>query len=472
MSHKLGIIVPYRNRYKQLIDFKKSIKRYFSSNEIDYELIIVEQDDGKAFNRGKLLNVGFIRAKELGCDYVVFHDVDMIPTDVDYSYSDVPLHLATDLTGIRDFKRLVFDEYFGGVTLFPSELFEHINGYSNLYWGWGFEDDDLLYRCKVHGIPLNNKEIITVGGQSAALSFNGTNAYVRGRNFFKDNSEYTIFVSFSPNDILCDIDQKTDRYSVFSIPGYDFTITFNSFSRYTVEIFKENKEIIYQMSDIKKNYKTNITVVINPNTKLIKFFQDGGFVSEESFDYLHNYVKEPYFYLGCANPNRPRDKSYFSGLINEFAVWNKELPTSDIREISENQYFGLTQNFGRYTFDYALEVYYNANLIKGYELIDLSGNRNDGFVENCEIVPMNFERVKQIQIPFRRNGSFRLMTHEENGFHIDSWKDKMTRFNQLRFHNEVNKGYSNPQEDGLSNCEYYIHGETTDKNITQMVVGI
>lgn len=472
MSHKLGIIVPYRNRYKQLVDFKKSIKRYLSDKNIDYELIIVEQDDGLAFNRGKLLNVGFIRAKQNGCDYVVFHDVDMIPTDVDYSYSDVPIHLATDLTGIRGFNRIVFDEYFGGVTMFPIDMFEHINGYSNLYWGWGYEDDDLLYRCKVHGIPLNNKEVSMVGGHTAALKFNGTNAYVRGRNFFSHDEELTIFISFYPDDILCDIEQESDKYSVFTIPGYDFTITYNSFARYTVEIFDSNKEIIYQMSDIKKNYKTNITVVINPTTQLIKFYQDGAFVVEDKYDVLHNYVREPYFYLGCGNPDRPREKNFFRGMINEFAIWNRELPTSDIREISENQYHGLTQNFGRYTYDHALKLYYSAKFIKSYQLYDLSGGRNHGDIFNCEIVGMDFDDVKTFHIPFRRNGSFRLMSHEENGFVKTGWASEMTRYNQLRFYNEVSKGYSNPQDDGLSNCTFHIHGETTVGNVTQMTVAI
>lgn len=470
--HKLGIIVPYRNRYKQLVDFKKAIKRYLEDKEIDYELIIVEQDDGTAFNRGKLLNVGFIYAKKYGCDYVVFHDIDMIPTDVDYSYSDIPLHLAVDLTGGKGFKRIVFDNYFGGVTMFPVEMFEKVNGYSNLYWGWGYEDDDLMYRCIRHGLPMNNKKIPMIGSQTAALKFNGKDAYVRGRNVFKHDEEMTIFVSFYPDDIECDIREKTDKFSIFSIPGYDFTITYNSFRRYTVEVFNDNKEIIFQMSEIKPNYKTNIAVTINPDKKKIKFYQDGELVSEEEYDYLYNYVSQPYFYLGCGDPERYENRNYYRGLIDEFAIWNKVLPPHEISEISLNQHYGLSQNFGSYTHDYSLNVYYHAKFIKNYQMYDLSGNRNHGYINRCEITEMNFESEKEIIIPYRRTGSFRLMTHDENGFVGTGWKHEMTRYNELRYHNEVTKGYLNNLEDGLSDCKFHVHGESKVNNVTQITVGI
>jgi len=173
-EHKLGIIVPYRDRYFDLIKFKSHITEYLSDSDINYTLIIVEQDDAKSFNRGKLLNIGTIYAKKLGCDYVVFHDLDMLPEEVDYSYSDIPLHLATNLIGTKDFKRIVFDQYFGGVTLFPIKTFEEINGYSNNYWGWGYEDDDLFYRCDYYNIPLETKKITIDGGNTAALEFNSS----------------------------------------------------------------------------------------------------------------------------------------------------------------------------------------------------------------------------------------------------------------------------------------------------------
>ena len=62
---KLRIIVPYRDRESHLTKFRDGINSYFKDKKIKYELIIVEQSDDKPFNRGKLLNIGFIKAKQL-----------------------------------------------------------------------------------------------------------------------------------------------------------------------------------------------------------------------------------------------------------------------------------------------------------------------------------------------------------------------------------------------------------------------
>lgn len=470
MDKKLGIIVPYRDRYEHLLSFKKIIIPYLNDRGIDFELIVIEQDDEKPFNRGKLLNVGFIYAKKVKCNYVVFHDIDMIPFDVDYSYSDVPLQMATNFIG--ETERVVFDEYFGGVTMFPIEMFELINGYSNDYWGWGYEDTDLLHRCKINGVPLNIKEIKMMGGNSASLKFNGVDAYVRGKNFFKKDKPFTIFVSLHPEDLVCDFEKTDDKYSIFSISGYDFTITYNSFSRYTIEIFDDNHNIIYQYSNIKTNYRTNIIVTINPSDNKIKFYQDGEFISEENYKGLYDYTKEEYFYLGAGDPYRNGNENFFRGLISTFAVYDKELPYSEIREISNNVYFGLTQNFGRYKSDYNLILYYDAKIIKGYKLVDLSGNNNDGEIFHCEIVGETHHENKLIDVPFRRISTFELMSHEENGFVKTGWKSEMTRYNQLKFYNEVQKGYRNTKEDGLSNCDFVEHSVSKVKQQIHVVVGI
>ena len=243
-SKKLGVVIPYRNRRSHLKEFSRRFVRYMEKFDINYELIVINQDDAKLFNRGTLLNIGFKYAEELNCDYVVFHDIDMMPIHVDYSYSEVPLHLSTHFLNNEEYdKKLVFEEYFGGVVMFPMDHFRKINGYSNKYWGWGYEDTDLLYRCEKKGIPLNDLDIQNVGtSPSKVLKLNGINAYVKARNEFKLNQNMTFFVSFYPIDFTYDHRKNFDDFTIFSIPGYDFSITYNSFRRYNFCTFdKDNK---------------------------------------------------------------------------------------------------------------------------------------------------------------------------------------------------------------------------------------
>ena len=49
-------------------------------------------------------------------------------------------------------KGVPYDMFLGGVVSFPSQAFEAINGFSNSYFGWGAEDDDLRERLKAKNI--------------------------------------------------------------------------------------------------------------------------------------------------------------------------------------------------------------------------------------------------------------------------------------------------------------------------------
>ena len=79
---------------------------------------------------------------------------------------------------IEDFDdyTLPYDEYFGGATLFSKEHFQQVNGYSNNYWGVGYEDYDLLLRCVVKGLSI----ITELESQVSKTygNFNGVNSYL------------------------------------------------------------------------------------------------------------------------------------------------------------------------------------------------------------------------------------------------------------------------------------------------------
>ena len=153
-NHKMGLIVPYRDRAEHIKQFLPHMLAYLNKQSIDTAVYIIEQESGKAFNRAKLLNIGVLEA-QADCDYFVMHDVDMIPVNVDYSYATDPTHLAAAASQFN--YTLPFKRYFGGVTLFRREALETVNGYSNEYWGWGYEDDDMAWRCSFAGYTLQRR---------------------------------------------------------------------------------------------------------------------------------------------------------------------------------------------------------------------------------------------------------------------------------------------------------------------------
>ena len=69
-------------------------------------MLIYIQAGNLAFNKAKLMNIGFLEAiKDADYDCVVFHDVDLLPEDdrLLYHCGDTPRHLsvAIDKYGYR-----------------------------------------------------------------------------------------------------------------------------------------------------------------------------------------------------------------------------------------------------------------------------------------------------------------------------------------------------------------------------------
>lgn len=152
-NKKLCVVVPYRDRAEHLEKFLPHINKTLKDQNIEFHVAIIEQEPGTPFNRAKLLNVGVHKFFEY--DYFCFHDVDMLAINSDYSYCPNPTHLAAEAEQFG--YKLPYNEYFGGVTLFDKESFIKINGFSNEYWGYGGEDDDLYKRCQAMKITMSRK---------------------------------------------------------------------------------------------------------------------------------------------------------------------------------------------------------------------------------------------------------------------------------------------------------------------------
>lgn len=152
---KVAIIVPYRDRAEHLSIFLNNLHPFLMKQQIYYQIYIIEQNQGSVFNRAALLNVGYVEAlKERHWDCFIFHDIDLLPLDDRnlYNCPDQPRHMSV---AVDVFKyKLPYSELFGGVSALTTEQFKIVNGFSNMFWGWGAEDDDMASRIKHHGYHI------------------------------------------------------------------------------------------------------------------------------------------------------------------------------------------------------------------------------------------------------------------------------------------------------------------------------
>nr|XP_013805648.1 PREDICTED: beta-1,4-galactosyltransferase 4 isoform X2 [Apteryx mantelli mantelli] len=146
----VAILIPHRNRERHLLYLLEHLHPFLQRQQLDYGIYVIHQAGSTKFNRAKLLNVGYLEAmKEENWDCFIFHDVDLVPeNDFNIYMCDTqPKHLVVgrNNTGYR----LRYQGYFGGVTALTREQFSKVNGFSNSYWGWGGEDDDLRIRVEM-----------------------------------------------------------------------------------------------------------------------------------------------------------------------------------------------------------------------------------------------------------------------------------------------------------------------------------
>jgi len=161
---RLGIIIPYRDREEHLKKMLPHTVSFFRRNtDIEPLFVLAEQDDDLPFNKGAILNHAYAACAGM-IDYVCFNDVDYMPMWADYTEPNLPSRIVWYGMDKRPVghgtDRAVCAQRYGlaAVAVMRKWHFEACNGYSNTYWGWGYEDTDLAKRLESVGIPLGYKD--------------------------------------------------------------------------------------------------------------------------------------------------------------------------------------------------------------------------------------------------------------------------------------------------------------------------
>jgi predicted peroxiredoxin len=421
----------------------------------DYEIIVVEQEDGHPFNRGKLLNIGFEKGVEYGCDYFVFHDVDMLPENVDYSYPDKPLHLATHLQE-HDYETTFFD-YFGGVTMFTKEDFESINGYSNEYWGWGFEDDDLLVRCLQRGLPIDTDETGIGDIQDIeTFKFDGNSSMVLSSNKDLFEDEFTISVMVKPQDIHINENSDYDEFPIISIPGYNIGLFYNSFRRFFCQVYDTDKKDYSISTDIIGERWIHLTMTYE-NDSVIKFYTDGELVGETAMNNPILGLDTDNIFVGLGNGNKT-NSDVFYGNISNIEIWDVSLTQEEIKEIYTQPKRPKLRNFGEYKSSEFLVSQIVPELSYENTCVDLGGTYKIQ-TDNIYIEKLH-QSFKTFQPkPYRRESRFLSLKHKSNSSIGNRWVHEETRKNQLRYYNEVRTDLIDFNIDGLNTLRYETLGQ-------------
>lgn len=122
---------------------------------LHYRIFLINQSDSNPFNRAMLFNIGFIEAmKEYNWTCIIFHDVDLIPEDDRniYGCTSNPRHMSVAVDKFE--YKLPYKLIFGGAVALTPQQFRQLNGFSNMFWGWGGEDDDMAARVQSKGMQI------------------------------------------------------------------------------------------------------------------------------------------------------------------------------------------------------------------------------------------------------------------------------------------------------------------------------
>ena len=430
---RLGIVIPYRNRSEQLDKFIKLFRDKYPKNKLTYEFIVVEQVTDKPFNRGKLLNIGYELAMQNMCTYIAAQDVDMHPQDVDYSEPEVVTHLIDKLITPLGFRRDNFDEYIGGVTLIPSDVFKRVNGYPNDYWGWGFEDDNFLLRLDRTGEEVQYKIVDQYEYEGNAIRIEPT-SYIRIPNVLDTKNDLTINVKFSINNMVTDPTEITDIQSIFSVPGFDFTLQYDSFQHFSLQFWDSYLNNLAITS--KRHYPDGtydaLVKILNKSQKM-EFYLNGELIGEQKFDKLDSLRRKKFIYLGAGDPTRDHKQNWLDGSIISFSISKNDTLIADYT--AED---GFTQ-------DHSVK----------------SGNPTH---HKTKIVNHKSSDKKLVAIPHRRKGVFDALKHEENGYTDGYWKEWGSRENQIHYYSCKYDSRPFYWYDGLSRLKYEVLEQSHDDN--------
>ena len=140
---------PQEFRCDELVALINNIERLHRENpQHTYRIWVIEQGNNRPFNRGWLLNAGFLEAVRATPDAMFVH----CNTDYTLPVGPLPAAMQQMPEGIHDVHG--YEHALGGYCLFGADAYRQCNGFPVDLCGWGGEDIAIAKRLQIAGVPV------------------------------------------------------------------------------------------------------------------------------------------------------------------------------------------------------------------------------------------------------------------------------------------------------------------------------
>ena len=372
------------------------------------------------------------------------NDPDNLP---DYSYPDeTPIHIATRLSKYG--YGLGYDQYFGGVVLLTKEQVEEINGYSNDYWDWGQEDDDLFWRCHFEG--YSTFKTVQSYKNKGYYEFNGEDSVIKlptNRTISSSlHNNHTVSVLFCPEQqdtkvpiwLVGDPNKVFVEYPVIRKDGsWTWGLSFNNSRAMTLVVFDRDSQHHYNWAKRFEKMWTWLTYSYNSETNEIYFF-----INDELVTNYRDVIENTPIKIGKGLKSHDSIKPFLLGFCEHHNVYFKG-KISEVR--IHNEFFNNMED-ERNDSEH-LVLHYDFN--NPEDIID-KVNEEVATLQNVTHNKEDIEIIENI-IPFRREGSFYCLPHKDEGYVNGTWaKGETTARNERRFVTQMQQQKIPYKDEGIN----------------------
>lgn len=301
------------------------------------------------------------------------------------------------------------------------------------YWPFCENADDLS-GFNNHGESKGATLVANSEGISNnAYQFDGINDYITLKEPFfkgaKNVSEFTYYFKFK-------LDKLPNQGQIYTLSGKEghlstVLIRINSDGTYTFFASQSNPQgFVGLSSDMNKKIEANKwhQIAVTFNNSLLKLYLDDAKVGEFKSSYNNidfswndsvNSTKTNY--IGAIHPKVPGITNFYSGIIDDFGLWNRVLNDNEL-----NKLIGLKLNENQCNIPENVPI----NGLSGYwsfcnNANDLSGNKNDGTV--IEAIPTEDE-IGNSNSAYSFNGTTDYISLKEPFFNGSTKVDSFSYF--------------------------------------------